>query len=230
MIAKKPTFQTLSLREQVCDYLRKEISQMSIKPGDSVSLRKLSAELGIGIMPLRDALLQLEGEGMVTITPRKGITIREFTMKDVENYYGVLGMIEEEALKTAIFYVTKEHCSIMREINKKIRESTLREAFADHRALNKTFHNVYLNLSENTYLPSLWNNITPRLYYCPTTIVQRTEWDQICCDQHENLIDALEKKDLKEAIHWMRDEHWGFKKQKKYLEEYYNFKKEGGKP
>lgn len=225
MVGNKPNFHMLSLREQVCDYLRKEISQMSMRPGDPISLRKVSSELGIGITPLRDALLQLEGEGMVTILPRKGIIIRDFTLKDVENYYGTLGMIEAEALKTAMLHITKEHCTIMRQINRHIWESTERKAFSDHMELNRTFHNVYLGLAENTYLPVLWNNISSRLYYSPTAIVQMEEWDRVCCDQHENLIDAFEKKDVASAIHWMKDEHWGFKKQKKYLEKYYDFKK-----
>jgi DNA-binding GntR family transcriptional regulator len=224
--ALKPQADSPSLREQVCDYLRKEIAQMSIRPGVPISLRKASSELGIGITPLRDALLQLEGEGMVTILPRRGIFIREFTLKDVKNYYETIGAIEALALKTAILHITKDHCTIMRQINKHIFESTKRGYFSDHLKLNKTFHNTYLNLSENTYLPSLWNNITSRLYYSPTEIVQMEDWDRLCCDHHDHLIDALEERDLEGAIHWMRDEHWSFRKQKKYIEQYYHLKSE----
>ena len=177
-------FYTKPLREQVCDYLKKEIGSRKIHPGDFINLRQLSAELGISITPLRDALLQLECEGMVDILPRKGIMLREFTLKDIENYYDMLSVLESHAMESAIYNLQKEHCRIMRKINEEIRECAYNKQFDNGRALNKTFHTIYLSLSENSY---------------------------------------IEERDLHKAIHFIKDEHWSFKKQKKYILKYYDF-------
>ncbi len=216
-------FYTKPLREQVCDYLKKEIGSHQIRPGDFINLRQLSTELGISITPLRDALLQLECEGMVNILPRRGIMLREFSLKDIENYYGMLAVLESYAMESAIFNLKKEHCRIMRKINEEIRECAYTNEFDNSRSLNKTFHTIYLSLSENSYVQTLWSNTWSRLFYCPTNIVHSIDWELICCDQHDGLIDAIEERDLYKAVHFIKDKHWSFKKQKKYILKYYDF-------
>ena len=216
-------FYTKPLREQVCDYLKKEIGSHHIRPGDFINLRQLSTELGISITPLRDALLQLECEGMVNILPRRGIMLREFSLKDIENYYDMLGVLESYAMESAIFNLKSEHCRILRKINEEIRECAFTDQFDNSRALNKTFHTTYLSLSENSYIQTLWSNTWSRLFYCPTNIVHSIDWELVCCDQHDGLIDAIEEKDLRKAVHFIKDEHWSFKKQKKYVLKYYDF-------
>ncbi|MEG1824759.1 MAG: GntR family transcriptional regulator [Cloacibacillus sp.] len=218
-----PKFYTKPLREQVCDYLKKEIGSHRIRPGDTLNLRELSSELGISITPLRDALLQLECEGMVNILPRKGIVLREFYLKDIENYYDMIATLECRALETAVFNLTKEHQKVMREINEQIRECAYTKEFDNGRALNKTFHLLYLSLSENSYIQTLWSNTWSRLFYCPTNIVHSIDWELVCCDQHDKLIDAIEEKNLHHIFSCIKDEHWSFKKQKKYIVRYYDF-------
>jgi DNA-binding GntR family transcriptional regulator len=58
-----------SLREQVYDYIREELSRGKLTPGMAINLNEISQELGISKTPLRDALLQLDTEGFVTISP-----------------------------------------------------------------------------------------------------------------------------------------------------------------
>jgi len=61
-----------SLREQVYDFIREELTRGKLIPGDAINLNAISQELGISKTPLRDALLQLDTEGFVTISPVAG--------------------------------------------------------------------------------------------------------------------------------------------------------------
>ncbi|MGB5881972.1 MAG: GntR family transcriptional regulator, partial [Thermoanaerobaculia bacterium] len=56
-----------SLREQVYDYLREAMNRGDLAPGATLDLNAISRRLGVSRTPLRDALLQLETEGFVTI-------------------------------------------------------------------------------------------------------------------------------------------------------------------
>ncbi len=58
-----------SLREQVYRYLRDQMHLGNILPGSSLNLNQISQQLGISKTPLRDALIQMESEGFVTIYP-----------------------------------------------------------------------------------------------------------------------------------------------------------------
>lgn len=220
---EKKTVNTQHLREEVYSYLLKKISEGQIRPGGTINLRGLSKELGVSITPLRDALFQLEGAGLVNIMPRKGIALREFTLKDVENYYDSIGMIEAHALQTAIYNISEEQCQAMRGINERIWRLAVEGEFRETYNLNRTFHIMYISQSDNNYLQTLWLNICPRLYYTPMNIIDTLEWESVCHEQHEELIDAIERKDIKSAVSCVRDRHWSFKRQRKYIIKYYNF-------
>ena len=65
-------FELRSLREQVYQYLRTEMFNGRIIPGEYIRLNEMSERLGISKTPLRDAIIQLECERFVTILPRRG--------------------------------------------------------------------------------------------------------------------------------------------------------------
>ena len=65
-----------SLREQIYEYLREEMGSGKLISGSSINLTAISDELGVSKTPLRDALIQLEAEGFVSILPRRGIQLR----------------------------------------------------------------------------------------------------------------------------------------------------------
>lgn len=215
-------FYTKPLREQVCDYLKKNISSHAIRPGDVINLRHLSQELGISITPLRDALLQLEGEGMVNILPRKGISLRQFSLRDVENYYDVIATLECHALETAVNNMTEADCLKMQEINDQIMQCARGKCYDDSRNLNKEFHCVYLGRSDNSYIETLWTNTWLKLFYCPTNIVNSLDWEIICYNQHASLVEAIRAKDMSKIAHCIKEEHWSFKNQKSYILKYYD--------
>ncbi len=74
---------TKSLREQVYEYLRDEIHNRKLLPGATININEISQQLGISKTPLRDAIIQLEIEGFVTILPRRGVTVKKLTLREV---------------------------------------------------------------------------------------------------------------------------------------------------
>ena len=72
------TLQTLqsiprkTLATSVADYLREQIITNQIKGGEALRQDALSARLDVSRIPVREALLQLEAEGLVTFVPHKG--------------------------------------------------------------------------------------------------------------------------------------------------------------
>lgn len=97
---KKEILFTKSLKEQVYDYLRHEIEK-NIQPGAVINMDATSRKLGISKTPLRDALLQLEMEGFVTIAPRRGIYVNSLALDDIKEFYQVIGALEQSAILAA---------------------------------------------------------------------------------------------------------------------------------
>ncbi len=87
-----------SLREQVYDYLRDAMNRGELGPGANLNLNEISQRLGISRTPLRDALLQLEAEGFVTILPRRGCVVNRLTREEIQELYQVIGALEASVI------------------------------------------------------------------------------------------------------------------------------------
>ena len=88
-----------SLKEQVYEYLRQQFQQHRLKPGTVINMENTSKKLGISKTPLRDALIQLEMEGFVTISPRRGIYVNALPLEEIREFYQVIGALESSTLQ-----------------------------------------------------------------------------------------------------------------------------------
>ena len=63
------------LRTAVYERILSDLQQGAIAPGETISLNKLAETLNISKTPLRDALLELQAEGFVTLYPQRGVMV-----------------------------------------------------------------------------------------------------------------------------------------------------------
>ena len=76
-------FSVKTLRVEAADYIRSKILEGNMEPGDRVNEFELSEEMGISRGPIREALRQLEQEGLVTYVPNKGCSVAKLTVEDM---------------------------------------------------------------------------------------------------------------------------------------------------
>ena len=72
-----------SLRREIFDYLVGQIEKGELKPGSLINVRRLTEELKVSRTPLREALAQMEVQGLVTIMPQRGVMINVLTYDDL---------------------------------------------------------------------------------------------------------------------------------------------------
>jgi DNA-binding GntR family transcriptional regulator len=82
------------LRQQVVDRLRESIITGKVSPGQRLLERELTAMLGVSRTVVREALRQLETEGLVTLIPNKGPVVRELTPDEARDLYNIRSRLE----------------------------------------------------------------------------------------------------------------------------------------
>jgi GntR family transcriptional regulator, trigonelline degradation regulator len=82
------------LRRQVLDELRHSIIAGRLKPGARLVERELIAMMGVSRTVIREALRQLESEGLVAIIPNKGPVVRELTVEEAKDLYTIRAVLE----------------------------------------------------------------------------------------------------------------------------------------
>jgi DNA-binding GntR family transcriptional regulator len=83
-----------SLSRVVSEQIRGRILDGSLKPGERLVEDRLSAELGVSRVPVREALRGLSAEGLVTLLPRRGATVVEVTPETVAELVEVRALLE----------------------------------------------------------------------------------------------------------------------------------------
>ena len=91
-----------SLREKIFLKLRQDILDGRYKAGDSLVELKLAEEMGVSRTPVREAIRQLELEGLVYSIPNKGVFVEGITSQDIEDIYAIRECMEGLAARWAI--------------------------------------------------------------------------------------------------------------------------------
>ena len=91
-----------SLREKIFLKLRQDILDGKYKAGDSLVELKLAEEMGVSRTPVREAIRQLELEGLVFSIPNKGVFVEGITSQDIEDIYAIRECMEGLAARWAI--------------------------------------------------------------------------------------------------------------------------------
>jgi DNA-binding GntR family transcriptional regulator len=215
-----PLPQLKSLREQVYEYLRDEMNRGALTPGSTINLNEMSSRLGVSKTPLRDALIQLESEGFVSILPRRCVVVKRLTLDDIRKAYEIAGALEGSAVQSAFPNFEKHHIDELKRLNKEMQGAIRGGDFDRYYQLNLSFHDVFLNLSGNEVLRRIVMPIKQRLYDFPRRGYIK-EWELRNCGEHEAFIQCLKQRDREGAVRVIKDLHWSFTMQEDFLRRFY---------
>ena len=90
-----------TVRSRAAHELRDRVLTGRLRPGDRLDLDEITEEFGISRTPVREALLELSYEGLVTVTPRSGITVIGITPEDAVDNFAVLAALAGKAAEWA---------------------------------------------------------------------------------------------------------------------------------
>ena len=147
-----------TLRENVADEIRMKILNGDMKPGDKIVEQELASEFGISRGPVREALRQLEQEGMVEYSRNVGCSVRHIGMDDIYEIYYMRANYEMMAVRLHNGPFPKESLEKMEHIleqMKLLRKEEYRKVFE----LDKEFHEVILDLVSFKRLKKAWEDL-----------------------------------------------------------------------
>lgn len=113
---KKQTAVNLSLAAEAYNIVRQRILRGELMIGEVISRRKLASELGMSFLPVSEALLRLEFEGLLESRPRAGTRVRIPTMQDVKGHYIVREALEGQAARLFATAATAEEKSELQRL------------------------------------------------------------------------------------------------------------------
>ena len=137
------------------DWLRERISARAVTPGYRLVLQTIADELGMSVVPVREAIRRLEAEGLVTFQRNVGASVAMVDPREYEHAMQVLGVVEGVATSLSAPFLTPDDLARAATVNDEL--VALLDDFDPHRftELNRAFHSVLFEPCPNPHLLDL---------------------------------------------------------------------------
>jgi DNA-binding GntR family transcriptional regulator len=181
----------------VAEVLREAILRGILTAGQQLRQDEIARELGVSHIPVREALRQLEAEGLVRLRPYRGFEVSELSPEEVEELYEIRIPLECQALKLAMSHLTDQDVERAAQILDAIDAEQDPSRWSQ---LNTEFHAVLYAPSRRQRLLNLIRTLRTnvdrylRLYI---SVMHRKQYSQ---KEHRKILEAVRRKDTAGAV------------------------------
>lgn len=188
-----------SLGSKIFILLRDRILNESYKCGDKLNELTLAKELKISRTPIREALKQLELEGLVESIPNKGVYVKGFSPRDIDDMFEIRLSLEGLAVSFAIDRMDEVHLAKIKEVFELLEFYTTKGDFDKVNDFNILFHESIYQATQSTYFEQILKDIH---YYVSVTSrhsIARPERLESSLVEHRAILEAIIDGDKDEA-------------------------------
>jgi DNA-binding GntR family transcriptional regulator len=141
-----------SLRARVYNSLRENILNGRYKVGENLIELRIAEELNVSRTPVREAIRQLELEGLVESIPNKRFTVKGVSLKDMEDIYRIRKVLEGLSARWAVEQITDEEINELQEVYDLMEFYTQKNDVNQISKLNTRFHEIIFSATKSSVL------------------------------------------------------------------------------
>ena len=178
-----------SLRERIVARLRRAIIAGTLPAKTRLVEPELARRLGVSRTPLREAIRQLEAEGLLTTLPRVGTFVTEASPRDVEETYAIRGVLEGLAARLAAENPDPTKAARVQPLLAELARKT-----TDYRLYHEAagrFHEAIFALSGNQRLQALYLSLTHQVARFRSLSLAVPRRPQVSLREHRRIAAAL---------------------------------------
>lgn len=155
--------EAVTLRERVEDKLRDAIASGIFKPGQRLIERELCEMTGVGRTSIREAVRQLEAEGLITTVPHRGPTVARISVEEARQLYEVRALLEGAAGRA---FAERRPEEPLAQMSASVAELEAAAAKGDRNAVivaKTRFYNALMKGCGNIYIEQMLTNLHNRV-------------------------------------------------------------------
>ena len=195
----KAIAQPLPLAKIAYEALRDSILSGALISGEIYNEMNLANELGISRTPVREALLELSSQGLVTYLPRKGVMVKHYTQRDVEEIFELRSAIELTALEKVVKASPPYDFSRLDNSIQDQREAWKKKDHDAYIHSDRVFHLGFCEMIGNRRFFAILENIRDLIHLMAIHALEREgRWKEVL-KEHESILLAVKEGDGKQA-------------------------------
>lgn len=181
--------------QYVLETVRADILNGRYPMNSRLDQQAIAAELGVSIIPVRECLRQLEAEGLVQISPRRGAFVVELSVDEFREIYSIREVLEELAIHKALPHFTAAHLDHVNQINARFVQAINERAYSTALEINQEFHLALYEPAQQPLLLDLISSLSTRSMRCRQIYVNLPNRAQQAIVDHETILDACRSGD-----------------------------------
>lgn len=179
--------------------MQRDILTGEMKPGQKIIEQELCKKYGVSRTPIREALRQLEADGLVENILNRGAFVIGMSDQDYEDMFELRKAYEIQAVKWAIERITDEEMERLEETFEFMEFYTMRNDIEKMLVINTGFHRVIYEASKNRMLQKLLSSYQNFLKYKGSEAVHDENYLTTVLEEHRAIFKAFKDKDPKEG-------------------------------
>lgn len=191
----KETTDKYSLRGRVFHHIREEILSGKYKKDEELRENTIANELGVSRTPVREALRQLELEGLVKIVPNKSAVVTGFSAKDMHDIYIIRSYLEGLCARLACENITDVQLESLEEIQYLFDFHTKRKHYDQLVELDDRFHDIIYAASNSRMLNHVLVDFHHYVARVRKESLSNEERATCCSREHDAILEALKQRD-----------------------------------
>ena len=188
-----------SLRGQVFDKIRSDILNGKYKRGEELVESSIGKELGISRTPVREAIRQLELEGLVQLVPNKGAFVTGISEKDVRDIYLIRARLEGLAARMAAKNITPELLDAMEETVVLSEYHAKKEHYEQVCEMDSKFHKLLYKASGSRILEHTLTDFHQYVQRVRMASIMKKRRMEKSTDEHDAILTAIREHDEEKA-------------------------------
>jgi DNA-binding GntR family transcriptional regulator len=194
-----------SLASAVVDKLREQIIRGEIPEGAQLRQDAIATQYQVSRIPVREALRQLDAEGLIAIVPNRGAVVPALSPDDIEELFSIRALLEPEVLKRSIPHLTEDDFSeaetVLRDYVNELRSDNHVSAWG---RLNWQFHSILYSRADQPRFMAIIRNVNNNGERYTRLQLYLTHGMHRANEEHHQILDLCRERKVHEACKLLR--------------------------
>ena len=192
-------------KERIYGYIRDQILDLAIQPGEKIPEQRLAQELGVSRPVVREAVRRLAWEGLVKQEPNRGATVVVMDGRLIQDLAFVRWQHDQLAIPLAVYNGSPRDFGALREIAQQCLQANREGDLKQRHILDAEFHQGVYQLSGNQVLYDLNSRLGLLVRLWQALHITAPAMLEEGLQQHLELVDCFQRRDVRGALKVIQD-------------------------